>query len=184
MNNDSPVDINKEKKLLEAIQSLPDAETPSRDLWAGIADQLTKRETKTYTPRWIPWAIAATLLLSFSSVFVSWTNLQTANQALAENNISNQKVIGVHAQLKAMEQEFGLAKSALLSQIAMNSTQTDADLMSDVKSNMIIIEQATNQLKAAIIKQPENPSLQKLLQATYQQELVVLTQLAKLDTGV
>ena len=184
MNNDSPVDMNKEKELLRAISSLPDAETPSRDLWTGIAEQLTERETKTYTPRWIPWAIAATLLLSFSSVLVSWTNLQTANQVFAENNNLNQKDMAVHAQLKSMEQEFGLAKSALLSKIAMNSSQTDADLISDVKSNLIIIEQATSQLKAAIIKQPEDQSLPRLLQATYQQELVVLTQLAKINTGV
>lgn len=187
MKSESPVDLNKEKDLIKALKALPETANPSRDLWPGIASQLSERETKTYTPRWIPWAIAATLVVSFSSIFVSWNNLQSAQEFIADNRFSQQgdnelALKGdIQAQIESMEQEFRLAKSALLAQIGMNSSQTNMDLMQDVKSNLIIIEQATSQLKAAIIKQPENPGLPALLQATYQQELAVLRQLAKLD---
>jgi hypothetical protein len=181
MSDNSTVDTSKEKQLIKAIQSLPDAEMPTRDLWTGIADQLKPRETNTYRPNWIRWAIAATLVLSMSSVLLNWNFFQENTQQLTIKNSIDSNKKGVQARLKDMEQVFGLAKSALLSQIAMNTAQINTDFMSDVNRNLIIIERATSQLKAAIIRQPENSSLQYLLQATYQQELLFLTQLAKLN---
>jgi|GEM_PF-2400171 len=183
MESDLIVDMKREKSFNKALNDLPQEEVLSRDLWPDISRQLGARETKAYTPRWIPWAIAATLVVSFSSVFFSLHNLQNAQQLMAQGfeGDQNNQQFDIQSQINAMEQDYGLAKSALLAQIGMNSAQASSDLMMDVKSNLIIIEQATTELKAAIYQQPDNPSLPKLLKATYQQELVVLSQLAKLD---
>ena len=177
--------INKEKTLMNGINELAQSAEPTHDLWPGIESQLVARETKGYTPRWIPVAFAATLLLSFVSVFASWNNLQSAQQAIADSEVAidTNAQNDIQSQLKLMSQEYGLAKAALLAQIGMNSEYTNSNMMTDVQANLMIIEQATNELKAAIIIQPENPNLPKLLKLTYQQELAVLTQLAKLDFG-
>ena len=186
MKFEPPIDINREKQLMDALASLPESAEPSRDLWPEISHNIAKRETNTYTQRWIPWAFAATLLISFSSVIISWSHLESAQKIVVNNQIfiKNDSKRDIQSQIKSMEQEFGLAKSVLLTQIALNSNKTNANLMQDVQSNLIIIEQATSQLKLAINQQPENPSLPKLLQSIYQQELTVLIQLAKLGIDV
>ncbi|TQV81462.1 hypothetical protein [Aliikangiella coralliicola] len=184
MEDEPTVDLKKERELAAAIKQLPQQTESSRDLWPEIAARLPKQDTKVYTPRWIPWSIAATLAISFSSAFYSWKNLQTAQRVYADSQrvLSAKQVIPL--QIKAMELEYGLAKSALITQIGLNSSHTNSDLLSEVKSHLLIIEQATKELKAAIVKQPDNPGLPKLLKATYQQELTVLSQLAKLNQDV
>lgn len=176
-------DFNVERNLKQAFARLAESEAPSRDLWPEIENKLKLHVTKAYTPKWIPWAFAATLLISFSCVFLSWNNLQNANELIAKNQLVIESGVNndIQSQIKLMTQEYSLAKSTLLIQIGNNGARSDSDLMSEVKSNLIIIEQATDELKAAILKQPNNPSLPSLLKTTYQQELVVLSQLAKIN---
>lgn len=183
MKDETIVDLNQDKALSQAMRNLAFEAEPERDLWPEIAAKLPARETKGYNRRWMPVAIAASLVLSLGAVWYSWQNLQQAKAYYVQSQQPSraQSQVDIHDQIKMMEHEYGLAKSALLAQIGMNAAQSDEDLLTDVKSNLIIIEQATNELKAAIAQQPENPGLLKLLNATYQQELAVLSQLAKLN---
>lgn len=184
--SDKTINIHQEKALIAALRELPKEAEPGRDLWPEIASELAPREIKSYTPRWIPWSIAATLMVSLASFFVSWNNLQSAQQLMAINTVqaTRGEISDINLQIKVMEQEYGLAKSALLAQIGSHADEIDNNLLRDVKSNLLIIERATDELKSAINKQPENPSFPKLLKATYQQELVVLSQLAKLNQDI
>ena len=183
MKGETIVELGNKKALDDALQELPDEEAPQRDLWPQIEAQLPVRETKIYNRRWMPVALAASLVVSFGAVWLSWNNLQTAKAfyASSQQGIDEQNQLSIQSQIDTMEHEYGLAKSALLAQIGMNSANSDEDLLADVKSNLIIIEQATSELKAAIAKQPEDPALLKLLNTTYQQELAVLSNLAKLN---
>ena len=184
MEDDLSVDLNKERELAAAINKLPQKLEASRDLWPDIEARLSKRETKVYTPHWIPWSIAATLAICFGSAFFSWKNLQTAQQVYAESQKALSAKQTIQFQIEAMGLEYGLAKSTLITQIGLNSAQSNTNLLSEVKGNLLIIEKATKELREAIIRQPDNPSLPKLLKATYQQELVVLSQLAKLNQDI
>ncbi|WP_444997878.1 hypothetical protein [Aliikangiella sp. IMCC44359] len=188
MKEDSVTPLDKEKQLAAALAALPKEASPSRDLWPEIEAELTAPVTpvtKAYKSRWIPIAMAASLLISFAALWMSWSYFEDAKQLYATNHQlkADSKERNIQAQIKSMEHEYSLAKSALLAQIGMNSAHTERNLLADVKSNLIIIEQATQALKSAIMQQPEDPALIKLLNATYQQELVVLTKLAKLNQG-
>jgi hypothetical protein len=184
MNNHEIESLEYHKRLAKDLNKLANKAEPSFDLWPDIERNLDKRETKTYTPNWMSMAIAATLVVSFCAAMFSWTNLQQAKGLSLQSSqfvVNTNNRDDIQGQIDKMEQAYGLAKSALLAQINSNAANNQPDILSEIETNLIIIEQATTEIKQAMGKQPNNPSLPKLLKATYQQELVVLTQLAKLD---
>ncbi len=229
MKDDELINLNKERRLNQKIELLEDREVMDTDLWPSIKQQILLDKNKTrrgqddwqknemsldrsrldrhdasksqyYTPRWIPWAIAASLLVSVGSVTFSWRALNQAESIYAEldqvkesgsensgfevltSNVQDSK--GIANQVKLMEQEFTLAKASLMSRISMNQKRIDDTLLKDINDRLLEIELATKSLKDAIGKNPEEESLHSLLKMTYQQELTVLTQLAKLDSSI
>ena len=171
-----------EQMLDKQLTFLAQEKSPTRDLWPNIEAKLNNHETKAYNRRFAPLALAASLLISITAVGFSVHNLQEAKQLQAASQLWEQSksTSSIEEQIQTMEQDYGLAKSVLLAQIGMNLANANDDLLIDVKTNLMIIEQATDELKATIIKRPEETRLLNLLNATYQQELVVLSQLARL----
>jgi len=168
----------------EALEQLPQEMTPSHDLWPAIAQRLqpqVQREAR--HGNWMPWAMAATVLLSCGALTLSWRNLQDARSLVAHQQFAVAENTVV-SQLAAMEQEYRLARSALLTQIGYLSADTDPNLVAYVQQNLADIDRATDNLKSAIREHPEDPSLPALLQSTYQQELAVLTEVARLNQNL
>ena len=194
------IDLSRERALNERIASLAKEEAMQNNLWPDIKMSIAKLETKSrletkyYTARWIPWAIAASLVVSLASVTYSWNNLQHAESLYArmenqqqpnENKTQDGSYENsIQFQVDLLEQEFRVAKVGLLSQISMNRANIDEKLFLDIENQLADIEQAVVLLKSAIKQQPGNTNLPRLLTTTYQQELAVLTQLAKLDTSI
>lgn len=185
MSDEKYTEQHQDRILQRELSQLATEAPTQRDLWPDIKKRLPVEDTKIYNRRWMPLALAASLVVSVVAVSFSWHSWQQTQHliALQQQHESELKGDSLELQIKAMEQNYRLAKSVLLAQIGMNSAHIDPDLLTDVKSNLVIIEQATSELKAAIAKQPQDPSLMKLLNATYQQELVVLSKLAKLSQG-
>jgi len=198
MKKDEPINLNQERKLNQLldqqIAGLATEEATSRDLWMDIESKITAAKPKASSKehknnRWASWAIAASLVISLGSLGLSWNNLRQAESIYAQIEIqkSTQQQNyrnSVHYQIEMMEQEFKLAKVGLMSQISMNRNNIDKPLLSEIERDLSVINKAAELLKSAIEKQPENTEYPKLLRATYQQELVVLTQLAKLDNSI
>lgn len=188
------IDLSEERALNEQIASLAKEEAMQNNLWPNIRASITKLETKYYTARWIPWAIAASLVVSLASVTYSWNNLQHAESLYAKmenlQNVDQNRPQGlayqssIQFQVDLLEQEFKVAKAGLFSQISMNRAHINEKLFSEIENQLADIEQAVGLLKSAIKQQPDNTNLPRLLTTTYQQELAVLTQLAKLDTSI
>jgi anti-sigma-K factor RskA len=220
MKNSDSIDLNQERKLASEIQSLAVEGSPSEDLWPAIEKRIRvyeslpklnkpessgNSETKFYRAKWIPWAIAASLVVSLGSLSISWQQLEKAEVLLAELEQPNRsKTIeaaeaqvsyasldasspnekGLQTQVNLMEQEFKLARVGLMSRIAMNRSKIDKSLLKDIQERLQEVESAADVLKQAIAEQPNNLVLAELLKTTYQQELNVLTQLAKLDNTI
>jgi len=198
MKEDEPIDLNQERKLNhlldQQIAGLATEESTSRDLWMGVESKITDVESKSSSTehkknRWASWAIAASLVISLGSLGMSWNNLRQAESIYAQIEIqkSTQQQSyrsSVQYQVELMEQEFKLAKVGLMSQISMNRDNIDKPLLAEIERDLSVINKAAELLKSAIEKQPENTEYPKLLRATYQQELTVLTQLAKLDNSI
>jgi len=216
MKDDELVDLNKERHLIEQIKLLRSEESTNGNLWPKIAQQISDSDvgpssysldnssptqysskTNSYTASWIPWAFAASLVVSVGSLTFSWNNLRQAEAIYAQlHNIESQRSteqqyssnvnpkLNLGPQIDLMEQEFKVAKVGLMSRIEMNKMQIDDKLLKDIQLKLKEIEQASNLLKVAINQQPEDSSLPNLLRMTYQQEITILTQLAKLDSSI
>ncbi len=198
MKDSDLTDLGQERALNEQIAALSNEEVMHNDVWPSVKRVISRPETKFYTARWIPWAIAASLVVSLGSLSVSWNNLQQAKSLYAQaeqSNLEQQDVDelahlrsmyeqSLDYQVSLMEQEFKVAKVGLVSRISMNRAHIDEKLFEEIEKQLTEIEKATQLLKLAIRSQPANSNLPRLLRATYQQELAVLTQLAKLDTSI
>jgi len=194
MNKDDPIDLNQERILNQQIVSLVTEEEPSRNLWSGIESRIKGVNSQSgrnnhNTNSWIWWGIAASLVISVGSLGFSWNHLRQAEILYAQMEIQQMSKKDdykktLNYQVDLMEQEFKLAKVGLISQISMNQTHIDKLLFSEIQRDLMGINQAAKQLKMAIEKQPDNAEFPKLLRATYQQELSVLTRLAKLDASI
>ena len=243
MNDQQPIDLDKERRLNHAIGRLADSESTPSDLWPSVkaqilaldeisasagadnqAQPMTNVETKLFAWRWNSWAIAASLMLCVGSVTYSWQQLAKAkaiyaqvsemqahiethqsllanaanknsltNNAIAEqtkqwslNSADNSEVNSEYysKQVAAMEREFKTAKASLMARISMNRTNIDEALFSQIEIELMEIERATLVLKKAMGRQQVDANFTNLLRVTYQQELTVLTQLAKLDATI
>jgi len=206
---DELVDLAKERELNSRIQNLESEEEMLNDLWPSIKQQISSSqtnvicqsqlaETRNYTASWIPWAIAASLIVSIGSMTFSWNKLKQVENIYAQISQEQKSDLTVEGNLASvkrekedlvrqvdlMEQEYKLARVDLMSKISMNARQIDKATLKDIRETLKEIESANQLLKKAIIETPDDHRLVTLLKTTYQQELNVLTQLVKLDTSI
>jgi hypothetical protein len=244
MNDQNPIDLDKERKLNQAIDQLAKFENTSVDLWPSIKKRIepssklnlhganqsqaqtvynqkadatysTSVVTNLFSSRWNSWAIAVSLLVCIGSVTYSLQQLDKADEVLAQAiqlqqngatkaNLESQTDFGadrvaynetsaIHGEVNSsyyvhqvdqMEKEFKAAKASLMARISMNSANFDKALIKQIETELMEIERATLVLKKAMGRQQLDENFTNLLRVTYQQELTVLTQLAKLDTTI
>ncbi|TQV76529.1 hypothetical protein FLL45_00775 [Aliikangiella marina] len=140
-------------------------------------------DTKTYNLSWMKLALTGSLIVCALVVGASWFYLQhTENTYQAFSDAQAVEVRSTAARLDEIESHYQSAKMSLLAQIGANSVQIDRDLLADVKDSLETIEKATDSLRSAIIAQPQDPNLYHLLNSVYQQELMVLYQLSRLNS--
>lgn len=188
MNEKEIADLAQERTLNQQIASLAKEQATATNLWPGIKAEITAPVIKQATAKWIPWAIAASLIVSVGSVVFSLSNLRQAEvlyaQIEAQESEWSPYQRSVSYQVELMEKEYRQAKIELMKSITMNHSRIDTDIILEVEATLLGIEHATTMLKAAIKEQPDNDRLPLLLKATYQQEISVLTQLAKLERSI
>ncbi|WP_196140570.1 hypothetical protein [Aliikangiella sp. G2MR2-5] len=200
---ESPIDINQQKQLSDALAKLPMEMKPDPEVWSRIettilSDQQSGRTNGASSiiyrqSKWFSWGMAASLVLSAGMLFFSWQNLNQAKILMADMSSQQQILIDDKARqamvesmnyVESMDREYRLARTALLTQIRYNSNVNDSSILDEIETNLAVIEKATINLKNAIAAEPDNPQLPKLLQATYQQELALLSQLARLNQNL
>jgi len=142
-----------------------------------------ERETKTYNLHWIAITVIGSLVLCTLVIGLNWYYLQQTKSIYRSfSQAQHAEVQTIAARLDEIDRQYQSAKVSLLAQIGANSVQMERDLLADVKNSLDTIEQATHSLRSAIIAQPENPNLYHLLNSVYQQELMVLSRLSKLNS--
>lgn len=113
-------------------------------------------------------------------------NANEESNLLSTNAVDSREVNADYyvRQVDAMEKEFKAARASLMARIAMNGAHIDEALLTQIETELMEIERATLVLKKAMGRQQVDANFTNLLRLTYQQELTVLTQLAKLDTTI
>lgn len=162
---------------------------PDRDLWADIDSNirfsgLPKRElpgdieaAETSSSRrkpWVPVAVAACTIMAVASVVLSGLSLQRANQTY---ELQAKMVEYQQSHIALMEQQHKAVRAQFVSLIENQNTPLNADAVNEIRATLATFDQASTQLKEALIAQPTNTRYAATLADTYQQEAELLNKI-------
>lgn len=120
---------------------------------------------------WVPMSIAACLMLAFGAFIMSSLSLQKANQTydLQANYIEYQK-----SQIALIEQQHQQVRAQFTALINGEVGQLNPNSVAEVTAALMTIDDASAELKKAILAQPMNANYSSMLARTYQKELKLL----------
>lgn len=179
-----------------ALQGLPRAIEPPRDLWPAIAAELAARD-EPRTLRRYPWllpAVAAMVLVAASSLVTASLlgyRQQNANIAARTTQADPETTsAGATASVTpaafgpgyTLDNEYVAARSQLASTLQARIERMPPSARQKLEANLAEMHRAANEINAALAQQPGDPLLEELLLSTYQDELAVLANVNQLTS--
>jgi hypothetical protein len=166
--------------IKEAIERLPSTMEPRNDQWSAIrsrieteAQGVQKSSVRhTYSYSWMPYAVAASLLLAVVSTVISWKTM-TDYRALQQQQLA---LFEQQRNLQRMEQQRQLLKAQFLEDFSRAADRLDPAVVADVRNNLVVIEQALADIQRALKQDPGNSRLNALLMETYAHERQLIEQ--------
>jgi hypothetical protein len=174
-------------RLEAMLAGLPRELPPQRDLWPGIAAQLTPRRVPR---RWLPLAAAAVLLVAASSLITAHVVRQSVAPVATVTSPSTPAPVVRPASFgpgHALSPEYIAARQQLAAMLAARMDRLPSSARQKVEDNLAQLHRAADEINAALALQPGDALLEELLLNTYQDELAVLAsvnQLANLNGTV
>jgi hypothetical protein len=166
-------------RLRDALAALPRELEPARDLWPGIAAGLATRQAAGTRRLWIPMALAASLLLAFSSAlggaWLGYGYAQRQGAALGSAPASAVDLAGI-------EQDYSAARASYFRELILGDERLDASTRETLRHNLAVIDRATNQLHQALANDPQNPLYVETLLMTREQEMEMLQDISGYST--
>jgi len=120
---------------------------------------------------WAPVSIAACVILAFGAFVMSSLSLQKAQQSydLQANYIEYQKT-----QISLIEQQHKQVRAQFTSLLSGEVGNLNASTVAEISAVLMTIDDASGELKKAILAQPMNANYSAMLARTYQKELKLL----------
>jgi RNA polymerase sigma factor (sigma-70 family) len=177
------------RSLMKAASDLPGGIDPGRNLWPQIADRIDssvidwsgRRSTPPQTLRWLQMAAVIGLM-----VFGLWVARSQIHQGpsrpaarLDASGQSARQSLADYADRAHTEDGIMLAKKDLLSTIEQRRDVLDDHTLQQIEADMLVLDEAIGQIRAALVEQPENRRLKLALAARYQQEVRLLQQVSR-----
>ncbi len=158
--------------LEDALRTLPREASPQHDLWPGIARRL---EQKPRT-QWLPVALAASVLVSVISAGFTWKiwSDQREQQAL---QLAQQQ--SARDMVQSWQQPYQTARASYAEQMPSLLANLDEQTRAEVARNLQIIQSASQNIATALEKDPNDPTLRRLLLQTLDQELSLYQQVQR-----
>jgi len=162
---------------------------PERDLWPDIKSNIEfsgKPQTidnepeplpsnilvlDKSRPAWVPMSIAACLMLAFGAFIMSSLSLQKANQTydLQANYIEYQKT-----QIALIEQQHQQVRAQFTTLLSGEVGELNPNSVAEITAVLMTIDDASTELKKAILARPMNSKYAPMLARTYKKELKLL----------
>ena len=164
--NDAQLD----KQLQQQIASLPKEVLPSRDLWAGIDHAIETGEQRHGKSSWQKLTVVAAGVATFG--WLSWLTVNMNNVAFDPQLSESGHMVAAQLNdrtvpfVEAMAQSHEAQKQALLVQYDANQS-----MVGDWQKQVEELDKAADAIKKALVLDPSNAQLIKMLQNTYQQQL-------------
>ncbi|MEQ9002300.1 MAG: hypothetical protein RIE74_01925 [Pseudomonadales bacterium] len=153
--------------LRKHLDALPPAVPPDRDLWPGIRARLAQRRRG----RWMPLAVAASLVISLGAALFAW---QAHQERLGEAERVDALLAEIQAPYRQGRAEHQARWAALRQTL-------DPDTAAVIERNVAIIEAASAALADAVAEAPDSAIARELLTRTLMREQTLYRQAALLS---
>lgn len=179
---------NELERLMSSVEELPLELEPPRDLWPGIAAQLSERpQNRAVMPRqapasrWVRQAMAALLWMTvgalLTQVFLSGS-VREATPA-TDATVMASEPIDEGARLATLEAGYLRAKEGLWLGVLARRSQMAPETYAEVERNLLIIDQAIRDVRQALAQDPGNSELELLLLTQHRLEIDLLRRLTR-----
>ncbi len=180
------------RQLLAHAAALPRSLAPARDLWPGIAERVG-------SGGWLGWgargfqplalAAAAVVVLGLAALVLARLApepVRTVTMPAATPSATTFVAGGSAADpvLAQAEREYEDAANALLEALQRHRGALPAEDLARVESNLQVIDRALAEVREALVKNPKNPELNRMLVATHRKKVDVLRRVVRLSTAL
>jgi anti-sigma factor RsiW len=179
------------RQVLAHAASLPRSVTPPRDLWPEIARRVGRERSRSWPAGgWQPWALAAAAMVVVSVAAVLWTGRAPSAVRTVEIPVATPEArlatwpIVSDPVLAAAERDYEAAAAALLEALQERQSRLAPETLAAVRGNLEVIDRALVQVREALVKNPSNPELSRMLVSTHRKKVDVLSRVVKLSTAL
>jgi hypothetical protein len=177
------------RQLLAHAAALPRSVAPPRDLWPEIAEQLGSRWSwlgvRGFQPVLLAAAAAVALALAaLVLIRVAPQSVRTVTMPSASPSAGTLVSAATVSDpvLAAAEREYEEAARALLDALQRRHGTLPAEDLARVEANLQVIDRALAEVREALVKDPDNPELNRMLVATHRKKVDVLRRVVRLST--
>jgi anti-sigma factor RsiW len=180
------------RQVLAHAAALPRSLTPPRDLWPAIARSVSReRSWASAASGWGPWALAAAATVVIGLGAVLWSGpspsqvrtVQIPTPSPAMTLVSGTVVVSDPV-LAAAERDYEAAANALLLALQERRTGLQPEVLAAVEANLQVIDRALAEVRQALVHDPKNRELSRMLVSTHRKKVEVLSRVVKLSTAL
>jgi hypothetical protein len=169
--------------LSARARALPREVPPPDGAWEGVREAVhagTHRGTASPRRRWVGVALAAAaLLVTLSSATTVWLTRDGARQESPARSISSDPPASL-AEFAAVEARYVLATDALRESLDERQEQLAPATIRTVERSLATIDMAIAEARAALVRDPANAALSRLLASSYEQKVTLLRRASEL----
>jgi predicted anti-sigma-YlaC factor YlaD len=180
------------RTLLAHAAALPRSLTPPRDLWPGISERIERGSFwSALLHSWHAPALAAAAAALVAVAAWVWTGAgpeavrTVAMPASPPAALHEASLTGISDPvLAAAAHEYEAAAKTLLEALQRRSGALAPEDLARVEANLEVIDRALEEVRQALVKDPANPELNRMLVATHRKKVDVLRRVVRLSTAL
>lgn len=179
--------------VLARVASLPESVEPARDLWPGIHAQLQAQPAQrpAAPPRGLSWswALAAGVAVASVSVLFTWMAVKAPDDATVRVAAVQPTPVEAlqpvsYGQYARLGPEYLETRAEMLEMFRARLSTLPDDVRLRVEEDLAAIQQAADDIDAALAEDPSSRLLNRLLLSTYQEEMRLYTRVAAPSAAV
>lgn len=172
--------------LTARARALPREVPPPDGAWQGVREAVHAEKRRgaaghsSSRRRWVGAAVAAAVLLvTLSSATTVWLTRDGARQESSARSISSDPPASL-AEFAAVEARYVLATEALRETLDERQEQLAPATIRTVERSLATIDMAIAEARAALVRDPANAALSRLLVSSYEQKVTLLRRASEL----
>jgi hypothetical protein len=180
------------RHVLAHAAALPRSLTPPRDLWPGIAQRVARERSWSWATGGLrPWALAAAAAVVVGLGAVLWSGPSLSRVRTVQIPAPSPEAMLVAGTaivsdpvLAAAERDYEAAANALLGALQQHRARLQPEALAAVETNLQVIDRALAEVRQALVHDPANPELSRMLVSTHRKKVEVLSRVVKLSTAL